>query len=130
MSASSHKRLFESGLESYKPSKTLDALIKQYLETATQDAAMSSGSPPTPPPAQPLSPDSANLLNELGEYFTRTARMWSSLTENLIRGPHIDRVTEDAHQQSKQETELADISGLATVDIEISRLKYVVLDFL
>jgi hypothetical protein len=86
---------------------------------------MANGSPPTPPPAPLLTSDSANLLNELGDYLTRTANMWSNLTENLIQGPHIDRVSMDAHERCKQETLLSDLSALTAMEAKLSRLRCV-----
>ncbi|KAF1731354.1 hypothetical protein CRV24_007538 [Beauveria bassiana] len=49
---------------------------------------MGADSPPTPPAGPLLSEESATLLRELGDYFTRTAQIWSSLTHSLLQDPH------------------------------------------
>lgn len=114
--------LFESGLQVLPSTKLLDALIHQHLETASHRIKMSSSSPPTPPPAPISSSESATLLNELGDYFARTARMWSSLTESLMDGPHIDNAMNDVHHQAGG-TYYADFSAITDVDVEIGRLR-------
>lgn len=117
--------LFESGLDTYKPSLALQALLREYLETARSDIKMSTSSPPTPPPAPMSSSESAALLNELGEYFTRTAKMWSSLTEQLMRGPHIEVAVNEALEHSHSHTSFSNLNAAAAIDLEIGRLRYV-----
>lgn len=117
--------LFESGLDTYRPSPALQTLLRQYLEAARSDIKMSASSPPTPPPAPMSSSESAALLNELGEYFTRTAKMWSSLTEQLMRGPHIDVAMAEALEHTHTQTSFSSLNAAAAVDIEIGRLRYV-----
>ncbi|CEJ91020.1 hypothetical protein VHEMI06764 [[Torrubiella] hemipterigena] len=115
--------LFESGLDTYKPSLALQALLRQYLEAARSDIKMSASSPPTPPPAPMSSSESAALLNELGEYFTRTAKMWSSLTEQLMRGPHIEVAMNEALEHSHSQTAFSNLNAAAAIDLEIGRLR-------
>ncbi|XWW98597.1 hypothetical protein V2A60_006597 [Cordyceps javanica] len=81
-------------------------------------------SPPSPPAAGPLlSEESATLLRELGDYFTRTAQMWSTMTHSLLQGPHIDQVALDVNTRSERQTHLTDISAIFAVDAELGRLR-------
>lgn len=121
-------QVFESSRHnsSHNTSTFLDGLIREHLSRITQDFnTMGTNSPPTPPAAGgPLiSDESATLLQELGEYFTRTAQMWSTMTQNLLQGPHIDRVAADVNDRSEQHTRLTDLSAINAVDVEISRLR-------
>lgn len=118
-------RLFESSLHSTpRNTASFDALIIQHLEQVTRDfIRMGTDAPPTPPPGPMVSEESAKLLRELGDYFTRTASMWSTMTHNLLQGPHIDQVVNDVHERSLVQTCLADLSAISAVDVEISRLR-------
>lgn len=116
--------LFESGLA---PPATahLEALIRQHLELATRDVDMTSDTPPSSPPETPSSSSNPGaLLNEVGEYLTRTAMVWSSLTEKLMKGPHIDRVTLEVHENSRTESRLSDFTAIVAMDMDIGRLRY------
>ncbi|KAJ4150611.1 hypothetical protein LMH87_011353 [Akanthomyces muscarius] len=84
---------------------------------------MGADSLPTPPAGPLLSEESATLLRELGDYFTRTAQMWSTMTHNLLQGPHIDHISIDVNTRSNNQTGLADLMTSAVVDVELSRLR-------
>lgn len=123
-------RVFETSLHSTSRNTAgFDILIREQLNQVTQDFnTMDTDSPPTPPHASEpglLSQESATLLRELGDYFTRTAQMWSTMTHNLLQGPHIDKVTTDVNTRSQVHSRLTDFSAVAAVDVEIGRLRYV-----
>ena len=115
--------LFESGLQASGSSKSLGVLIHQHLESATHHLKMSSPSPPTPPPGPISTSESAVLLSELGDYFARTAKMWSSLTESLMEGPHIDNAMQDVLERADNDTMMSDLGAINAVDVEIGRLR-------
>ncbi|KAJ6781788.1 hypothetical protein PWT90_10766 [Aphanocladium album] len=118
-------RVFESSLHNTSRNTALfDALIRDHLNQISGEFnTMCAGSPPTPPAGPLLSDESATLLRELGDYFTRTAQMWSTMTHNLLQGPHIDQVAIDVHKRSNTHTRLTDFSAISAVDVEISRLR-------
>ncbi|EGX93136.1 hypothetical protein CCM_04508 [Cordyceps militaris CM01] len=119
-------RVFESSL--HIPSHNtafFENLVHNNLNQICRDfLKMSAESPPTPPAAGPLlSEESATLLRELGDYFTRTAQMWSTMTQSMLQGPHIDQVAYDVNTRSDRRTHMADMSTVAAVDLELGRLR-------
>lgn len=120
-------RIFESGLHRANPNTaSFDVLIRENLDRIARNFSnMGADSLPTPPAGPLLSEESATLLRELGDYFTRTAQMWSMMTHNLLQGPHIDHISTDVNTRSNNQTGLADLVTSAAVDVEISRLRYV-----
>lgn len=118
-------RVFASSLHSTsRNTPFFDALIRQHLDQIAVDfTSMGADSPPTPPAGQLLSDESATLLRELGDYFTRTAQMWSTMTHNLVQGPHIDQVSIDVNTRSVDHTSMADFSAISAVDVELGRLR-------
>lgn len=120
MSVPSPSHVFESGLQA--PSLTsghLDSLIRQQLDIATNDIAMTSDTP-SPMPVRTSSDNS--LLNEMGEYLTRTANIWAQLTENLARGPHIDKAAREVHKQAQRHTGLSDLTAITQLDMDHGKL--------
>lgn len=119
-------RIFESSLHHSTRNTAFDALITDNLDQIARDFhSMGADSLPTPPAGTLLSEESATLIRELGDYFTRTAEMWSTMTQNLLRGPHIDQVTKDVTSRSNMQTCFIDMTAMTTVDVELSRLRYV-----
>ncbi len=120
-------RIFESGLHRGNPNTaSFDTLIRENLDQIARNFSnMGADSLPTPPAGPLLSEESATLLRELGDYFTRTAQMWSTMTHNLLQGPHIDHISIDVNTRSNNQTGLADLMTSAVVDVELSRLRYV-----
>ncbi|EJP61486.1 uncharacterized protein BBA_09565 [Beauveria bassiana ARSEF 2860] len=86
---------------------------------------MGADSPPTPPAGPLLSEESATLLRELGDYFTRTAQIWSSLTHSLLQDPHVCQVAIDVNNRSAKQTSLTVFTTVSAVDVTISRFRYV-----
>lgn len=127
-------RVFESSLHSTTRNTrhtAFDNLIRDTLIQIAQDYnSMGADSPSTPPAGPLLSQESATILRELGDYFTRTAQMWSTMTHQLLNGPHIDQVAYDIHNRSAKVTNLTDISTISAVDVEIGRLRYAHLPYL
>ncbi|OAQ96189.1 hypothetical protein LLEC1_02266 [Akanthomyces lecanii] len=118
-------RIFESGLHLTNPnSASLDALIRENLDHIARNSNnMGADSLPTPPAGPLLSEESATLLRELGDYFTRTAQMWSTMTHNLLQGPHIDQISIDVNTRSDSQTSLTNLTTSAAVDVELDRLQ-------
>lgn len=75
----------------------------------------------SPPPS---SPSSGNLLNDMGDNFSLTALMWAYLTENLLKR-HLEQVMLKAHERSRAESGMSDLSEVARIDVDIARLQYV-----
>lgn len=120
--------LFTFGLPTSPITLSLENLILKYLEQASQSvqvATDASSSSSWPCSASPL--DAAALLTEMGDYLTRTAMIWASLIENLIKGPHIDHVTLQILEHSRAKTRVADLSAATSLDVTLGRLRYVYL---
>ncbi|KAM0741771.1 hypothetical protein ACQRIT_004628 [Beauveria bassiana] len=122
-------RVFESSLHSTNRNTrhtAFDNLIRDTLIQIVQDYnSMGADSPSTPPAGPLLSQESATILRELGDYFTRTAQMWSTMTHHLLNGPHIDQVAYDIHRRSAEVTHLTELSTISAVDVELGRLRQI-----
>lgn len=109
--------IFEVGVGAL-PSAFLDKLVREHIERAMEDLDLNS-----PPPPAPSSSDL--LLNDMGHYFSRTAMMWAYLTENLLKGPHLEQALLKAHDRSRTDSGMSDLSEVARIDVDIARLQYV-----
>lgn len=107
--------VFESGLDAFS-SPYLDKLVRDSI-----DRAMDTLEVKTPPPGPP-SP--GHLLDELGNYCSRTALMWARVTEGLLQGPHLEQAAMTAHERSRTDSGMSDLSEVARVDVDIARLRY------
>lgn len=119
--------LFTFGLPSSPVSLSLESLVLQYLEQASQSVEQAEIlSPLSSKPTCSSSPDdAAALLTEMGDYLTRTAMIWAYLIEYLIKGSHIDHVTLQILENSRAKTNVADLSEAASLDMTLGRLRYV-----
>lgn len=118
MSIPSASHLFKAGLGNpSSQSDYLDTIVQKEIELASRDVEMR-----TPPPSSPHAED---LVSELGEYFARTATMWAQLTQQLIKGPHITEASYQAHERSRRQSHMSDLAEVATIDYNLSKLKYV-----
>ncbi|RFU71814.1 hypothetical protein TARUN_10448, partial [Trichoderma arundinaceum] len=121
--------LFAFGLTTPPVSASLQSLVLSHLEQAAhnaQAATSDDASSAAPPPSEACpasSPDFAALVTEMGDYFARTAMIWSSLIDRLIKGPHIDHVTLQILEQSRADTRVADLSASASIDVTLGRLR-------
>ncbi|POR34632.1 Uncharacterized protein TPAR_05172 [Tolypocladium paradoxum] len=113
MSMPSAAHIFEPGVDALS-SAFLDKLVREHIERAMEDLDMNS-----PPPSAPSSGD---LLNDMGDYFSRTAMMWAYLTENLLKGPHLEQAMLKAHERSRADSGMSDLSEVARIDMDIARL--------
>ncbi|PHH62489.1 hypothetical protein CDD81_7062 [Ophiocordyceps australis] len=105
--------VFERGLDAVS-SPMLSKLIQQHLESAVRDVEM------TTAPA----PNSGDLmLNDMGDYFSRTAMLWACLADRLIKGPELEEANYMAHERSRAGSGMSDLSEVARVDVDISRLR-------
>jgi hypothetical protein len=120
--------LFTFGLPTSPITLSLENLILKYLEQASQSVQLATDGSPLSPWTCSASPqDAAALLTEMGDYLTRTAMIWASLIENLIKGPHIDHVTLQILEHSRAKTRIADLSAATSLDVTLGRLRYVYL---
>lgn len=75
----------------------------------------------------PLSPqaniDNLHLIEDLGEYLTRTSLLWARFTENLVKGPHMEELARRLHMQSRTETGMSDMSAISLEDSGFTRLR-------
>lgn len=108
--------IFEPALDA-SSSPLLESLIRDHLECATHDLAMS-----TPPPSTPGCGDL--LLNDMGDYLYRTATLWAYLTDRLLKGPQLEQAAYNAHERSRTGTGMSDLTEVARVDVDITRLRY------
>lgn len=128
MSIPSQAHIFEAGLNSSssgtaavpKP-MSLDNLVRQKIAMFPASGGptgrrYSSSMPP--PPAQ-----QAHLLNDMGDYFLRTAANWAMLTESLLVGEHIEHVTREVHRQAQSRSGLADLSSITALDMDMEKLR-------
>ncbi|KAM0265587.1 hypothetical protein ACHAQJ_000019 [Trichoderma viride] len=117
--------LFTFGLPTSPITLSLENLILKYLEQASQSVHAATDDSFLSPWTCSASPqDAAALLTEMGDYLTRTAMIWASLIENLIKGPHIDHVTLQILEHSRAKTRVADLSAAASLDVTLGRLRH------
>ncbi|KAG8359910.1 hypothetical protein FVEN_g2701 [Fusarium venenatum] len=114
--------VFESGIHAIPGNSmgpnSLDALVRHQLAAASRDLASEAEFT-----AAGTSPGHhQNIINDVGDYLAQTARMWYSLTNRLVQGPHVERAAEDAHERSFTTTHMADLQPMATMDINITKL--------
>ncbi|KJZ78616.1 hypothetical protein HIM_02007 [Hirsutella minnesotensis 3608] len=107
--------VFEPGLDALS-SPLLEKLIREHLERASHDLDAT-----TPPPSAGSSGDF--LLNDMGDYFCRTAVLWAYLTDQLLKGPHLEQAAYHAHERSRTDTGMSDLSEVARLDMDITRLR-------
>ena len=98
---------------------SLDALVRHQLEAASRELASENqfSAPGTSPGHQ------QNIIDDVGEYLAQTAQMWLALTDKLVKGPHVTMAVEAAHEQSFTTTHMADLRPMATMDINLTKLR-------
>ncbi|ODA82234.1 hypothetical protein RJ55_00741 [Drechmeria coniospora] len=108
--------VFESGFRNLE-SHLLENLIRAHLERALEDLDQRS-------PPQPFSSsNSRDLLIEMGDYFSRTAVMWGYLTDNLLNAPNLAQAAIKAHERSRTDSGMSDLSEIAQIDLDTTRLR-------
>ncbi|PFH57138.1 hypothetical protein XA68_15468 [Ophiocordyceps unilateralis] len=113
--------VFEHALDaSISSSPLLDQLVRQHLDGAAHEIDMMESRPPR---------SGDFLLNDMGDYFCRTATLWAYLTESLLDGHILEEATLRAHERSRTDTGMSDLSNVARVDVDISRLRDMSLEF-
>ncbi|RSM06659.1 hypothetical protein CDV31_009006 [Fusarium ambrosium] len=119
MSIPTVAQVFESGINtaptSAMESNSLDTLVRLQLAAASRELAMNAGDSSSPD-------NSKNLISDVGEYLTQTAQMWFSLTDKLVKGPHVAVAAEEAHEQTFSKTHMADLKPMAVMDMNITKL--------
>ena len=107
--------VFDSGLDGFS-SPYLDKIVRNSISRAMETLDISA---PSPGP-----PNASDLLNDMGDYCSRTAMMWDLVTENLLKGPHLEQAARKAHERSCTDSGMSDLSEVARIDMDIDRLRY------
>ncbi|KAF5017172.1 hypothetical protein F66182_10928 [Fusarium sp. NRRL 66182] len=122
MSIPSVALVFESGINAIPSNpmepNSLDALVRHQLEDASRELAATKVELTTPSAEQ-----HQNIISDVGEYLTQTAQMWLALTDRLVEGSHVTLAAEEAHEQSFNKTHMAELRPMATMDLDISKLR-------
>ncbi|KAH7157717.1 hypothetical protein B0J13DRAFT_177461 [Dactylonectria estremocensis] len=118
MSIPSVVHVFESGINA-APTSSLESLVRRQLEIAAREvtAAAPAASKPSITPAQPKT-----LISDMGDYLTQASRVWSRLTDNLVRGSHVEMAVVDVHEQSRLGNHVSELSSIVLMDVEIRKL--------
>ncbi|UNI22672.1 hypothetical protein JDV02_008537 [Purpureocillium takamizusanense] len=106
--------VFDSGLDGFS-SPYLDEIVRNSISHAMDTLDISA---PSPGP-----PSASDLLNDMGDYCSRTAMMWALVTENLLKGPHLEQAARRAHERSCTDSGMSDLSEVARIDVDIARLR-------
>ncbi|RDA91239.1 hypothetical protein CP533_0664 [Ophiocordyceps camponoti-saundersi (nom. inval.)] len=105
--------IFESGLNDTS-SPLLEQLVRQHLAAHQPDMTMMDSRP---------SRSGDFLLNDMGDYFCRTATLWAHLTESLLDARLLEEATVRAHERSRTDTGMSDLTNVARIDVDITRLR-------
>ncbi|KAH6887510.1 hypothetical protein B0T10DRAFT_71823 [Thelonectria olida] len=62
------------------------------------------------------------LLNDIGEYLIQSAKVWAELSTQLVTNRPIERAIIQAHEISRQQTRLTDLSAVVALDHEQKKL--------
>lgn len=65
------------------------------------------------------------LINDIGDYLVEAAEAWSQLINALLDSPQIHQAVIAAHEESKNKNDLSDLSTIVSMDVGLSRLRYV-----
>lgn len=129
MASSPYSGVLEMSLDAPQTAGYLGPVIRRNLEiasdtTSSMAVVKASSSPaPSPPPSPHPYPNRAELLTDLGEYLSRSAMMLSVFTDNVLQGPHIDRLNRDLHRRCYTDTTLSDLKDIAAEDAKFTRLR-------
>ena len=123
MSIPLQSEVFQTGFRSSaefnhagSPSPTkLHSLVFQHLDKILMDSD----------DATPWAPsgEEVQLLNDMGDYFMRTASNWALLTNKLVVGEHIQGVTREVHKQAKENSGLSDLTSVTKLDMDLRKLR-------
>lgn len=110
----------------------MESVIRSSLDNAIREAAMESDTrvkvkmevDANPFRPAPLPSDPDDLLNEMKEYLGRTALILHRLTENLVKGPHIDALAREVHQIARDQTRFSDMSRISCRDVQLGKIRY------
>ncbi|VUC21729.1 unnamed protein product [Clonostachys rosea] len=114
--------LFESCLKQSPPLPAplnrLDEIIQAELRLLADDVPPKMESPSDLVQAKPNT-----IINDMGDYITQTTCVWAHLTASLVKGPHVDQAALEAHKQIQNENRCADLSPVAAMDMELTKLR-------
>lgn len=126
--------LFEPGVTASQ-SYSLEKLIREHVDQAVRDlnakrlattstAAASAATATTATTVPSVVPHPGDLLSEMGDYLSWTAMLWAYLTENLLKSSGLEQAMVRAHERSRAQSAMSDLSEVARIDVEIARLRY------
>lgn len=99
-------------------SDSLETLSRSRLEPVFQKAITAIEANKSP------ATQNTTTVNDIGEFLVSAADVWVRLTKELVQCPEMHQAILDAHEDSKSETRLADLSGILSMDIDLARLWY------
>ncbi|KAJ6442030.1 protein phosphatase inhibitor [Purpureocillium lavendulum] len=114
MSMPSASSVFDSGLDGFS-SPFLDKIVRNSITHAMETLDIGATSPGPP--------STGDLLNDMGDYCSRTAMMWALVTEDLLKGPHLEQALRRAHDRSCLDSGMSDLSEVTRIDMDLSRLR-------
>lgn len=101
----------------------LEMLVREHLDTVFKNATKAMRANTTP------ATRNATVADYLGEYLVSAAQVWFQLTDEMLNSPEMDQVVLDAHENSKSQTDFADLSAIVSLDVSITKLRYDLLSF-
>ncbi|KAL6399257.1 hypothetical protein AUP68_17801 [Ilyonectria robusta] len=118
MTSPSTKRISESDMKDLTPNyfDSLETLTRSRLEPVFQKAITAIEANKSP------ATQNTTTVNDIGEFLVSAADVWVQLTKELVQSPEMHQAILDAHEDSKSETRLADLSGILLMDIDLARL--------
>ncbi|KPM33880.1 hypothetical protein AK830_g12692 [Neonectria ditissima] len=120
MSLPSVVQVFESGIKAAPAgTSSIDSLVRTQLEHAISKVAMT----PSPSTAAPPSALPKTVVTDMGDYLTHVARVFSSFTDLMVTGPHVEMAAIDAHEQSRRLNNVSDLSPIVKMDVEVQKLR-------
>lgn len=116
MSISSIVHGFEYGVKA-PPHNAIDGLIQRKIEAAAREVAAAR--------RESSNHQTRTPITDIGDYLIEAAQVWTSLTNSLTKGPHVEAAILETHEQSRIQTQVTDLRATTALDIEITKLRYV-----
>lgn len=111
-----HRSRFEPEYDAQSAESLL--VLVQHLDIASSTMAAK----------EPASTEQAkSLVNDIGEYLIQAAQAWAQLTDALVESRQIHQAVLDAHEQARAQNHLSDLSTVVSMDVDLSKLRYVTL---
>lgn len=112
-----HRSRFEPEYDAQSAESLL--VLVQHLDIASSTMAAK----------EPASTEQAKtLVNDIGEYLIQAAQAWAQLTDALVESRQIHQAVLDAHEQARAQNHLSDLSTVVSMDVDLSKLRYVIVN--